>query len=274
MLGRVRNRALNVLSQKVLLRESQNAANYLLDRLNSRPLPMFILDSGLLADRYISPHRSRIRLSAQRSAFQCPLRRCGPSGAVGGFRLPPWWSRTRRRSTRRPRHPGHHRQRRSGSAAGADDRGAWRRGRHRRGHHRRPRRVHTQDSRCRLNTYVADYIPHDLLLPKVDVMVTNGGYGAVQRALSIGRAAGGRGQHRRQARGGRARGVDRRGHQPAHRRADRRRGARRSARRAQRRPLPGRRSKLEAAFARRDGVAEIAALVDEVIGEHSKAAHR
>ena len=37
-----------------------------------------------------------------------------------------------------------------------------------------------------LNTYVADYIPHDVLLPKVDVMVTNGGYGAVQRALSTG----------------------------------------------------------------------------------------
>jgi len=55
MLGRVRNGALNVLSQKVLLRQSQNAANYLLDRLNSRQLPMFILDSGLLADRYISP---------------------------------------------------------------------------------------------------------------------------------------------------------------------------------------------------------------------------
>ncbi len=46
---------MNVLSQKVLLRQSQNAANYLLDRLNSRQLPMFILDSGLLADRYISP---------------------------------------------------------------------------------------------------------------------------------------------------------------------------------------------------------------------------
>ena len=53
--GRLRNRALNLLSQKVLLRESQNAANYLLDRMNSRPLPTFILDSGLLADRYISP---------------------------------------------------------------------------------------------------------------------------------------------------------------------------------------------------------------------------
>ena len=36
------------------------------------------------------------------------------------------------------------------------------------------------------NTFVAEYIPHDLLLPKVDVMVTNGGYGAVQRALSTG----------------------------------------------------------------------------------------
>ena len=36
------------------------------------------------------------------------------------------------------------------------------------------------------NTYVAEYLPHDVLLPKVDVMVTNGGYGAVQRALSTG----------------------------------------------------------------------------------------
>ena len=36
------------------------------------------------------------------------------------------------------------------------------------------------------NTHVAEYIPHDVLLPKVDVMVTNGGYGAVQRAVSTG----------------------------------------------------------------------------------------
>jgi UDP:flavonoid glycosyltransferase YjiC (YdhE family) len=32
--------------------------------------------------------------------------------------------------------------------------------------------------------------------------------------------------------------------------------------------------RLEAAFARRDGVAEIAALVDEVIGEHSTVMQR
>jgi UDP:flavonoid glycosyltransferase YjiC (YdhE family) len=31
---------------------------------------------------------------------------------------------------------------------------------------------------------------------------------------------------------------------------------------------------LETAFARRDGVAEIAALVDEVVSEHSAAVHR
>jgi hypothetical protein len=54
-LGRLRNRALNAFATKVLLRQSQNSANYLLHRMNRRPLPAFILDSGLLADRYISP---------------------------------------------------------------------------------------------------------------------------------------------------------------------------------------------------------------------------
>ena len=54
-LGRLRNRTLNLLSQKVLLRQSQKAANYQLDRLNSRELPTFLLDSGVLADRFIAP---------------------------------------------------------------------------------------------------------------------------------------------------------------------------------------------------------------------------
>ncbi len=54
-IGRLRNRTLNQLSQKVLLRQSQKAANYQLDRLNSRALPTFLLDSGVLADRLIVP---------------------------------------------------------------------------------------------------------------------------------------------------------------------------------------------------------------------------
>lgn len=36
------------------------------------------------------------------------------------------------------------------------------------------------------NARVASFVPFDRLLPKVDVMVTNGGYGAVNHALSLG----------------------------------------------------------------------------------------
>lgn len=36
------------------------------------------------------------------------------------------------------------------------------------------------------NAYIANFIPFDLLLPHVDVLVTNGGYGGIQQALSHG----------------------------------------------------------------------------------------
>jgi UDP:flavonoid glycosyltransferase YjiC (YdhE family) len=36
------------------------------------------------------------------------------------------------------------------------------------------------------NVRLERYIPHDLLLPHVDVMITNGGYGGVQQALANG----------------------------------------------------------------------------------------
>ena len=39
---------------------------------------------------------------------------------------------------------------------------------------------------CRRNVRLERFIPHDLLLPHVDVMVTNGGYGGVQQALAHG----------------------------------------------------------------------------------------
>jgi UDP:flavonoid glycosyltransferase YjiC (YdhE family) len=41
-------------------------------------------------------------------------------------------------------------------------------------------------SRLPANTRVERFIPHDLLLPHVDVMVTNGGYGGVHQALANG----------------------------------------------------------------------------------------
>jgi MGT family glycosyltransferase len=36
------------------------------------------------------------------------------------------------------------------------------------------------------NVRVAEYLPYDLLLPKIDLLVTNGGYGGVQQALAHG----------------------------------------------------------------------------------------
>ncbi|MBX7431401.1 glycosyltransferase [Mycobacterium sp. Y57] len=119
------------------------------------------------------------------------------------------------------------------------------------------------------NTHAAEYIPHDRLLPRVDVVVTNGGYGAVQHALSAGVpcvVAGGTGDRPEVA----ARvawsgaGIDlgtatptAAAVQDAVRRVRTEAGFLQNARR------------LEAAFARRDGVAEIAALLDEVIAERA-----
>ena len=53
--GQLRNRALNMLAHKVLLRDTQRTANRLLEQLNTRTLPMFVLDSGVLAERWIAP---------------------------------------------------------------------------------------------------------------------------------------------------------------------------------------------------------------------------
>src|SRR6478672_2644146 len=91
-LGRLRNRALHLLSQKVLLRQSQNAVNYLLDHLNSRPLPTFILDSGVLADRYISP--TVPEFDYPRGDLPAHVRYVGAihPAPSAGFRPPPWWA--------------------------------------------------------------------------------------------------------------------------------------------------------------------------------------
>src|SRR4029078_11716211 len=92
VLGRVRNHALNLLAQKVLLRQSQNAANDLLDQMNSRPLPTFILDTGLLADRYISP--TVPEFDYPRSDLPAHVRYVGAvhPTSKSGFPLPPWWA--------------------------------------------------------------------------------------------------------------------------------------------------------------------------------------
>ena len=272
-LGRLRNHALNLLSQKVLLRQSQNAANYLLDHLNSRQLPVFILDSALLADRCISP--TVPEFDYPRSDLPAHVRYVGavnPPPSVG-FRLPPWWAEL---DGDRP--VVHVTQ---GTIDNADL-----------GRLVEPtiealggedvivvattggRDVSQLKAPLPMNTYVAEYIPHDLLLPKVDVMVTNGGYGAVQRALSMGvpLVVAGNTEDKPEVAARVAwtgAGINLRTGAPTPA----------AVRAAVREVLGNGRylaaaRKLEVAFARRDGVAEIAALVDEVIGEHSTVVQR
>jgi MGT family glycosyltransferase len=269
-LGRLRNRALNLLSQKVLLRQSQSAANHLLDQMNSRPLPTFILDAGLLADRYISP--TVPEFDYRRSDLPAHVRYVGAVHPTpsSGFRLPPWWAEldgdrpvvhvtqgtVDNADLGRLVEP-------TIEALGGEDVIV----------------VATTGGRdasdlkvaLPMNTFVAEHIPHDLLLTKVGVMVTNGGYGAVQRALSMGvpLVVAGNTEDKPEVAARVAwtgAGVNLRTGTPTP-------GAVRAAVRNvlnDGRYLSAAR-KLEAAFARRDGVAEIAALVDEVIAEHDSA---
>lgn len=264
-LGRMRNRALNLLSQKVLLRQSQNAANSLLDGLNSRPLPMFILDSGRLADRYIVP--TVPEFDYPRSDLPANVRYVGAvhPAPSRGFRPPPWWHELDgdrpvvhvtqgtidNADLSRLIEP-------TIQALGSEDVVVVA---------TTGRDVSRLATPLPMNTYVAEYIPHDVLLPKVDVMITNGGYGAVQRALSSGvpLVVAGNTEDKPEVAARVAwtgAGINLRTGTPTT-------GAVRAAVRqvlGDGRYLHNARE-LEAAFARRDGVAEIAALVDEVIVE-------
>jgi UDP:flavonoid glycosyltransferase YjiC (YdhE family) len=267
-LGRLRNRTLNLLSQKVLLRQSQNAANHLLNHLNSRELPVFLLDSGLLADRCIAP--TVPEFDYPRSDLPAHVRHVGAVNPPpsNGYRLPSWWAELDgdrpvvhvTQGTIDNADLGRVVEPTIEALAGEDVVVVATTG---------GRELSQLKVRLPVNTFVAEYIPHDVLLPKVDVMVTNGGYGAVQRALSMGvpLVVAGNTEDKPEVAARVAwtgAGINLRTGTPSQA----------AVRTAVRNVLNDGRylcaaRKLEAAFARRDGVAEIAALVDEVIGEHS-----
>ena len=269
-IGRLRNRTLNQLSQKVLLRQSQKAANYQLDRLNSRELPTFLLDSGVLADRLIVP--TVPEFDYPRTDLPANVRYVGAvhPAPTQKFRPPPWW---RKLDGDRP--VVHVTQ---GTVDNTDL-----------GRLLEPTIEALADEHVMVvattggrdaselsfavppNTYVAELIPHDLLLPKVDVMVTNGGFGAVQRALATGvpLVVAGNTEDKPEVAARVAwsgAGIDLKTGTPtpnAIRTAVRDvLGDGRYLRRAR---------ELEVAYAQRDGVAEIAALIDEVVIERSAA---
>jgi MGT family glycosyltransferase len=268
--GRLRNRTLNMLSQKVLLRQSQKAANYQLNRLNSRALPTFLFDSGVLCDRLIAP--TVPEFDYPRTDLPAHVRYVGmvhPSPTLN-FRPPVWWPKL---DGDRP--VVHVTQ---GTIDNTDLSRLL-----------RPTIEALADENVMVvattggpdvselgfpvppNTYVAEHIPHDLLLPKVDVMVTNGGYGAVQRALATGvpLVVAGNTEDKPEVAARVAwsgAGIDLRTGTPTAK----------AIRNAVREVLGNgrylRRARdLEAAYAQRDGVAEIAALIDEVVGEREAA---
>lgn len=267
-LGRLRNRTLNLLSHKVLLRQAHGAANYLLDQLNTPKLPMFVLDTGVLADRCIAP--TVPQFDYPRSDLPANVRFVGaihPRPAEA-YRPPAWWPEL---DGDRP--VVHVTQGTVDNAdlsrlveptiealAGEDVVLVATTG---------GRPVDHITTALPLNTHVAEYIPHDWLLPKVDVMVTNGGFGAVQRALATGvpLVVAGNTEDKPEVAARVAwagAGVNMRTGTPDAG----------QIRRAVREVLenPGYRTRareLEVAYAQRDGVAEIAALVDEVIAERA-----
>lgn len=184
-IGRLRNRLLTAVTQKLLLRPAHRAANRMLTALGSPTLPVFVLDCAVLADRVIVPTIPEFEY--QRSDLPAHVRFVGAVTPLPSedFMPPGWWD-----TLRGDRPVVHVTQ---GTVDNADL-----------GRLIEPTIEALADEDVTVvvttggrplaqlpsplpdNTFVATYLPHDVLLPMVDVMVTNGGYGAVQRALSDG----------------------------------------------------------------------------------------
>ncbi|MGE0216975.1 nucleotide disphospho-sugar-binding domain-containing protein [Mycolicibacterium sp.] len=263
-------RGLTVASQKILLRGAQRAANRFLAELGARPLPVPLLDCGILADRLIVPTVPEFEYP--RTDLPDNVRFVGVvrPHPPHRFAAPRWWSKL---DTGRPvvhvtqgtvdnKDLSRLIEPAITALADADVTVVVSTG---------GRAVTDVAVPIPANTFVAEYIPHDRLLPKVDVLITNGGYGAVQQALATGVPVIVAGSTEdkpevaaRVAWSGA--GINLKTGTPN---PDQVRAAVTRIRTDGRYLTHARR--LEVAFARRDGIAEIAALVDEVIDEHHAA---
>ena len=183
-LGRLRNRALNTLVQRVILRPISQAADQMLADLGLGPLGMFPLDSYRLADRIVQ--FTVPEFEYPRSDAPADLTFAGPLlAAAPRFELPSWW--TDLESGRPVVHVT------QGTLDNVDLSKVI-----------EPAITALADKdvlvvaatggrpvtelRMTLpdNVRVAEMLPYGELLPRTDVMVTNGGYGGVQMALGHG----------------------------------------------------------------------------------------
>jgi UDP:flavonoid glycosyltransferase YjiC (YdhE family) len=181
--GAIRNLVLTAVMHKVVFRPTHREASRQMKAATGVPLPVHFLDSASLADRFLQ--------------FTCPgfeyprsdqfrnVRFVGPvlPRGDGGFTPPPWWKDLHdgrpvvhvTQGTIDNKDPGRLILPTLRALANQDVLVVATTG----GAPLPPGRVPP-------NARVADFIPHEYLLPEVDLLITNGGYGGTQRALALG----------------------------------------------------------------------------------------
>ena len=182
--GRIRNRALNLLVQRVVFRETQKLANRTMQELGRPTLDDFVLDLSRLFDRF---------LQLSPAEFEYPRRDLSPNlsfvgtvlpPAPGAAELPEWWHELD------GERPVVH------VSQGTIDNKDFGRLVHPTLEALADRdvlvvvatggRPVAELGELPANARAAEFLPYDLLLPKTDVFVTNAGFGGVQYALSHG----------------------------------------------------------------------------------------
>lgn len=184
LLGRLRNAALRTIAERVIFRRVQREADRLAARETGRGLGGFVLDWAGRADAYIQ--FTVPEFEYPRSDLPATVHYAGAiPAAVSTPALPEWWSdldagarvvhvtqgTIANRDFSQLVLPTLEALRDSEVLVVASTGG---------------RAVGDLASDLPANARVAEYLPYDQLLPKVDAMVTNGGYGGVQQALRHG----------------------------------------------------------------------------------------
>ncbi|WP_213816771.1 glycosyltransferase [Glaciihabitans sp. dw_435] len=185
-LGRLRNRAMNLLVEKVLFAKTQKLAARLIDEVADAPLDRFVLNLGVSFDRFLQLGPAEFEYPrsdlSPNTVFIGPVP--PPASTRAPAALPDWWSDL---SAGRPvvhvtqgtldNHDFSKLLRPTLDALANDDvlvvastGGA----------------PIAQLGVLPANARVAEFLPYDQLLPLTDVMVTNGGFGGVQLALRHG----------------------------------------------------------------------------------------
>ncbi len=183
-IGRLRNAALRVIAERAIFGGVQKEADEMARRAVGRGLGGFVLDWAGRADAYVQ--FTVPEFEYPRSDLPSSVHFAGPlPGAASTVGVPEWWS-----DLEGPRPVVHVTQGTIANSdfgqlvvptitalAGSDVLVVVTTG---------GRPVDSLGVTLPDNVRVAEYLPYDRLLPLVDVLVTNGGYGGVQQALAHG----------------------------------------------------------------------------------------